>query len=126
MEHGCYEDFNRGRAVFGILRLGTDRGRDQHGQLVRDGREEAPGTLQELLKQKKRPRLHLHLQQQPSAPHVAQGEERGEKGLQRQRRDAAAGQAALLASCPGHGVPLQPAVQLHHHRTVEKVPPGGI
>lgn len=126
MEHGCDEDFNRGGSLFGVLRFGTDCDSDQHWQLVRDGREEAPGTLQELFKQKKRPRIHLHLQQQPATSHVAEGEKCGEEGLQRRRRDAAAGEAALLASCPGHGVPLQSAVQLHHHRTVEKVPPGGI
>lgn len=91
MEHGCYEDFNRGRSVFGFLRFGTDRGGDQHRQLVRDWRQEAPGTLQELLKQKKRPRLHLHLQQQPSASDAAKGEKRWKKGLQCQRRNAAAG-----------------------------------
>lgn len=126
MEHGCYEDFNRGGSLFGVLRFGADSNSDQHRQLVRDWREEAPGTLQELFQQKKRPRLHLHLQQQPSTSHVAKGEKCGEEGLRCQRRNTAAGQAALLASCPGHGVPLQSAVQLHHHRTVEKVPPGGI
>lgn len=84
MEHGCYEDFNRGRSLFGILRFGTDSSSDQHWQLVRDWREEAPGTLQELFKQKKRPRLHLHLQQQPSTSHVAKGEKCGEE----ERRNA--------------------------------------
>lgn len=91
MEHGCYEDFNRGGSLFGVLRFGTDRSGDQHWQLVRDWCEEAPATLQELFKQKKRPRLHLHLQQQPSTSHVAKGEKCGAEGLQCQRRDAAAG-----------------------------------
>lgn len=73
MEHGCYEDFNRGGSLFGILRFGADSSSDQHWQLVRDGREEASETLQELFKQKKWPRLHLHLQQQPSTSHDAKG-----------------------------------------------------
>lgn len=122
MEHGCYEDFNGGGSHFGVLRSGADRRGHQHRQLVRDGRAEAPGTLQELFQQKKRPRLHLHLQQQPPASHVAEGKKRGEA----ERRRAAAGQAALLASCRGHGVPLQSAIQLHRNRTVAKVPPGGV
>lgn len=61
MEHGRYEDFNRGRSVFGFFRVGLDRRGDQHRQLVRDGRQAAPGALQELFQQKERPGLHLHL-----------------------------------------------------------------
>lgn len=91
MEHGCYEDFNRGGALFGALRSGADSHSDQHWQLVRDGRQEAPGALQELFQQEERPRLHLHLQQQPPAPDAAEGCDRQKWGLRHQQRNAAAG-----------------------------------